>query len=39
MAIVLAVRILGEEKMLVTDLEGYEDYQRKVRYCWIPFVW
>ena len=32
-------RILGEEKMLVNELEGYEDYKKKVRYRLIPFVW
>ena len=32
-------RILGEEKMLAEELEGYEEYQRKVKYRLIPFVW
>jgi len=35
----MAVRIIGEERMLVNELEGYEDYQKKVRYRLIPFVW
>jgi protein-S-isoprenylcysteine O-methyltransferase Ste14 len=35
----LVVRILGEEKMLVDELEGYEDYRKKVRYRLIPFIW
>jgi protein-S-isoprenylcysteine O-methyltransferase Ste14 len=37
--IILAVRIIGEEKMLVNELEGYTDYTRKVKYRLIPFVW
>jgi protein-S-isoprenylcysteine O-methyltransferase Ste14 len=32
-------RILGEEKMLVNELEGYQDYQKKVKHRLIPFVW
>ncbi len=36
---VLAGRIIGEEKMLVNELEGYEEYKQKVRYRLIPFVW
>ena len=35
----LAGRIIGEEKMLVNDLEGYASYQKKVRYRLIPYVW
>ncbi len=35
----LAGRIIGEEKMLVEELEGYADYRKKVRYRLIPFVW
>jgi protein-S-isoprenylcysteine O-methyltransferase Ste14 len=35
----LAVRILGEEKMLVRELEGYAEYQKKVRFRLIPGVW
>ena len=37
--IAIVVRILGEEKMLVDELEGYKDYKRKVTYRLIPFVW
>ena len=32
-------RILGEEKMLVNELEGYEEYKHKVKYRLIPLVW
>jgi len=37
--IVVAGRIIGEEKMLVNELEGYEEYQKKVKYRLVPFVW
>jgi len=37
--IVLVGRIIGEEKMLVNELEGYEEYQKKVKYRLVPFVW
>jgi protein-S-isoprenylcysteine O-methyltransferase Ste14 len=37
--VVLAGRIIGEEKMLTDELEGYEAYKQKVRYRLIPFVW
>jgi protein-S-isoprenylcysteine O-methyltransferase Ste14 len=37
--LLLVGRILGEEKMLVEELEGYAAYQRKVKYRLIPFVW
>ena len=32
-------RIIGEENMLVNELEGYEEYQKKVKYRLVPFVW
>jgi protein-S-isoprenylcysteine O-methyltransferase Ste14 len=37
--IVLAGRIIGEEKMLVNELEGYAEYKKKVKYRLIPFIW
>lgn len=37
--IVLAGRIIGEEKMLVNELEGYVDYKKKVKYRLIPYIW
>jgi protein-S-isoprenylcysteine O-methyltransferase Ste14 len=37
--LVLVGRIVGEEKMLREELEGYEAYQKKVKYRLIPFVW
>ena len=35
----IAGRIIGEEKMLLDELEGYGDYKKKVRYRLIPFIW
>ena len=32
-------RIFGEEKVLVNELEGYEEYKKKVKYRLIPYVW
>lgn len=32
-------RIIGEEKMLENELEGYKEYEQKVKYRLIPFVW
>ena len=36
---ILVGRIIGEEKMMVNELEGYEEYKKKVKYRLIPFVW
>ncbi len=38
-SLLLAGRIAGEEKMMLAELEGYEAYQKKVKYRLIPFVW
>ena len=35
----LVGRIIGEEKTLVEELEGYEGYRNKVKYRLVPFVW
>jgi len=35
----LVARIVGEERMLVKELDGYVDYRRKVKYRLIPFIW
>ena len=35
----LILRIFGEEKLLVRDLEGYRAYLEKVRYRLMPHVW
>jgi protein-S-isoprenylcysteine O-methyltransferase Ste14 len=37
--VILVGRIIGEEKMLVNELDGYEDYMKKVKYRLIPFIW
>lgn len=37
--IVLAVRIVDEEKVLTTELAGYPDYTRQVHYRLVPYVW
>jgi protein-S-isoprenylcysteine O-methyltransferase Ste14 len=37
--IVLAARILDEEKVLTQKLAGYRDYTRKVQYRLVPGVW
>jgi protein-S-isoprenylcysteine O-methyltransferase Ste14 len=39
LVLLLAFRIVGEERMLVDDLEGYAEYCRKVRHRLLPFVW
>ena len=39
MIFLLAARIIGEEKMLVDELEGYKEYKKKVKYRLIPFIW
>ena len=39
MLFLLASRIIGEEKMLASELEGYTEYKKKVRHRLIPFVW
>ena len=35
----LILRILGEEKLLTNNLEGYRDYMQKVRYRLVPHIW
>ena len=39
MLLLLAGRIGGEEKMLTNELEGYEDYKKKVKYRLLPYIW
>ncbi len=36
---VIAIRIRNEEDVLSQELEGYQDYQKKVKYRLIPFIW
>jgi len=35
----LAMRTIGEEKMMLNELEGYVEYKKKVKYRLIPFIW
>jgi protein-S-isoprenylcysteine O-methyltransferase Ste14 len=35
----LVIRTLGEERMLKTELAGYQDYARRVRWRYAPGVW
>ena len=37
--IIIAKRIKDEEELLAEELEGYREYQEKVKYKLIPFVW
>jgi protein-S-isoprenylcysteine O-methyltransferase Ste14 len=37
--IVLAVRIVDEEKALAHELAGYTEYMQRVRYRLVPYVW
>ena len=36
---IIAVRAINEERLLSAELEGYDDYMKKVKYRLIPFVW
>jgi len=36
---VLAGRIIGEEEMLLSELQGYSEYVKKVKYRLAPLVW
>jgi len=37
--ITLVIRSIGEEKMMLEELEGYAEYQKKVKYRLIPYLW
>ena len=39
MTLLLAYRSVGEERLLASELEGYAEYRKKVRYRLVPFVW
>ncbi len=36
---IIIKRIKNEEKVLERDLEGYIEYEKKVKYRLIPFIW
>lgn len=37
--VIIVIRLLNEEKVLCCELDGYKEYQEKVRYRLIPFIW
>ena len=37
--ILIIIRLLNEEKFLIKELQGYEEYTKKVKYRLIPFIW
>ena len=37
--ILIAIRIINEEKFLEKELDGYIEYKKKVKYRLIPFIW
>jgi protein-S-isoprenylcysteine O-methyltransferase Ste14 len=39
LTLLLGFRIVGEERALAGELEGYAEYRRRVRYRLLPFVW
>jgi protein-S-isoprenylcysteine O-methyltransferase Ste14 len=36
---VIAIRIRNEEKVLESELPGYAEYKKRVKYRILPFVW
>lgn len=37
--VIIVIRLLNEEKVLCCELDGYKEYQDKVKYRLIPFIW
>lgn len=37
--VIIAIRIIDEEKLLTKELSGYDEYKKKVKYRLIPFIW
>jgi protein-S-isoprenylcysteine O-methyltransferase Ste14 len=37
--VAIIVRIVNEEKVLTSELDGYIEYKQKVKYRLIPFIW
>ena len=35
----IVIRIIGEEKLLEKELNGYTEYKNRVKYRLIPFIW
>lgn len=36
---VIVVRIHNEEKLLSAELDGYEEYKKRIKYRLLPFIW
>ena len=36
---IIVVRIINEEKLLESELDGYAEYKKRVKYRLIPFIW
>jgi len=39
LSVLLALRIIDEERLLTKELPGYDEYRRRVRYRLLPWVW
>ena len=37
--VLMCLRAVNEEKLLSAELEGYEEYKKKVKYRLIPYIW
>ena len=37
--VAIMLRIVGEERMLSSELEGYEEYKKKVKYRLLKYIW
>ena len=37
--VIIVIRILNEEKLLSSELNGYDEYKKNVKYRLIPFIW
>ena len=37
--VLIVIRLKDEEALLLRELAGYEDYQKKVKYRILPFIW
>ena len=35
----IVIRIINEEKLLTSELDGYEEYKKRVKYRLLPFIW
>ena len=35
----IVIRIINEEKLLTSELEGYKEYKKRVKYRLLPFIW